>query len=174
MLCHNHEAITTVSPLPGQAALREESGCSPRNALPGPGRLLFGERVLLPPESDASSSSTSSTSSSSCWLATLRVYHRRFERYMQAGKTHHSCIFPSSFTIDTSGRALGCCGGVLRRRVGGPRGVHKLSRHTSECDRVCTSIAIPNHMHRLVVIASGPALCSTLRNVQYPSFEVFF
>ena len=44
----------------------------------------------------------------------------------------------------------------------------------SECDRLCTSIAIPNHMHRLVVIASGPALCSTLRNVQYPPPEVFF
>ena len=27
--CHNHEAITTPSPLPQQAALREESGCSP-------------------------------------------------------------------------------------------------------------------------------------------------
>ena len=32
---HNHEAITTLSPMPGQAALREESGCSPRKALPG-------------------------------------------------------------------------------------------------------------------------------------------
>ena len=29
MFCHSHEAITTPSPLPGQAALREESGCSP-------------------------------------------------------------------------------------------------------------------------------------------------
>ena len=29
MFCYNHEAITTPSPLPGQAALRGESGCSP-------------------------------------------------------------------------------------------------------------------------------------------------
>ena len=36
MFCHNHEAITTPSPLPGQAALRGESGCSLRKALPGP------------------------------------------------------------------------------------------------------------------------------------------
>ena len=103
-------------------------------------------------------------------------------------------LFPSLFTIDTSGRAPACCGGVLE-----VRGVHKLSRHTPqtrfftfvlaffshegcffsillfpECDRMCTSIAIPNHMHRLVVIASSPALCSTMRNVQYPFPEIFF
>ena len=36
MFCHNHEAITTPSPLPGQAALWGESGCSTRKALPGP------------------------------------------------------------------------------------------------------------------------------------------
>ena len=34
MFCHNHEAITTPSPLPGQAALRGKSGCSTRKALP--------------------------------------------------------------------------------------------------------------------------------------------
>ena len=50
-------------------------------------------------------------------------------------------FIPSLFTIGTSGRAPGCCGGVLRwaaapwwcggvrRRVGGPGGVRKLSRH---------------------------------------------
>ena len=32
---HEHEAITTPSPIPGQVALRQESGYSPRKALPG-------------------------------------------------------------------------------------------------------------------------------------------
>ena len=41
---HNHEAVTTPSPLPGQAALRGESGCSSRKALPGPRSSAPGRR----------------------------------------------------------------------------------------------------------------------------------
>ena len=58
---HDHEGTTTLSPMPGQVALRRESGCSARKALPGAGRLLFGG---LPrrhfPESAVSNSSASS------------------------------------------------------------------------------------------------------------------
>ena len=79
MFCHNHEAITTLSPLPGQGALREESGCSTRKALPGP------------------SFSAPSTSSWSRWAELLRIYHRRSGRHMQAVKTHDSCTVSSLF-----------------------------------------------------------------------------
>ena len=99
--------------MPGRLLCGGESGCSSRKALPGP-------RSYAP-----------STSSSSCWSGLLRIYHHRSERYTQTGKTHDICICSFFFTIDTSGRARGCCAGVLRRRAGGPRGVHKLSRHAT-------------------------------------------
>ena len=116
---HECEAITTLSPMPGQAALWRESGCSPRKALPGP------------------RSSAPSTSSSSCRSVPLRVYHRRSERHTQTGKTHDICIYSFSYLRPMSqvvrgAAAPGCCGGLLRRRAGGPRGVHKLSRHTPQ------------------------------------------
>ena len=41
MFCHNHKANTTLSPLPGQAALRGESGCSHQKVLPGKRRIEF-------------------------------------------------------------------------------------------------------------------------------------
>ena len=99
---------------PGRLLCRE-SGCSPRKALPGP------------------RSSVPSTSSSSCRSLPLRVYHRRSGRHMQAGKTQDSCIYSSLFSVNASGRArllrAGlCCGVVLRRRAGGPRGVHNLCK----------------------------------------------
>ena len=99
--------------MPGQ------SGCSPRKALPGP------------------RSSAPSTSSSSCWSELLRIYHRRSERETQTGKTHDICIYSFSFLrsklqVVRGAAAPGCCGVVLRRRAGGPRGVHKLSRHTPQ------------------------------------------
>ena len=65
-------------------------------------------------------------------VAPVRVYHRKSERLTHNGKTHDICIHSFLFKIDTSGRARGCCGVVLRRRGGGPRGVHKLSRHTPQ------------------------------------------
>ena len=100
---HEYEVITTLSPMPGQAALRRESGCSHRKALPGP---------------RSSASSAPSTSSSSCRSVQLRVCHRRSERHTQTGKTHDICIyFLLLLTIDTSGRARGCCAGVLRLRA---------------------------------------------------------
>ena len=121
--CHKHEAITMPSPLPGRAALR-----------------VFGVSVAATPgrdcpESAASSSSTSSNSSSSCWLATMRAHHRRFERY--AGKTHDSCIFSDRYLRSCAGSAVvarcpGLLRRVLRRRARGPRGVRKLSRHTPQ------------------------------------------
>ena len=77
---YNHEAMTTPSPLPGQAALRGESGCSTRKALPRP-----------------RSSAPSTSSSSSCRSLPLRIYHRRCERYTQTGKTHDICIYSFSF-----------------------------------------------------------------------------
>ena len=95
-----YEAVTTLSPMPGQAALRGVSGCSPRKALPGP------------------SASAPSTSSSSCRSVPLRVYHRRSERHTQTGKTQDICIYYFSFfTIETSGCARGCCAGLRRRAV---------------------------------------------------------
>ena len=120
--CETHIITFLCTAKAGQAARRREGGCSTRKALPGKRRIELFDVC---------------TSSSSCWLATLRVYHRRSERYMQAARhmTIAFFIFLSLFTIDTSGRAPGCCGGVLRqvlRRVGGPRGVHKLSRHTPQ------------------------------------------
>ena len=72
------EAITTLPPMPGQAALRGE-----RKALPGP------------------SSSKPSTSLSSCWSELLRIYQR------------HICTVSSLFSVNTSGRALGCFAGPL-------------------------------------------------------------
>ena len=39
----------------------------------------------------------------------LRIYDRRSGRHMQAGKTHDSCICSSLFSVNASGRALGCC-----------------------------------------------------------------
>ena len=85
---------------PGRLLCGGESGCSSRKALPGP------------------KSYAPSTSSSSCWSGLLRIYHRRSERETQTGKTHDICICSFFFTIDTSGRARGCCAGVLRRRAG--------------------------------------------------------
>ena len=41
-----HEAITTSSPITGQVALRGESGCSPRKALPGKRNIVL-RRLLL-------------------------------------------------------------------------------------------------------------------------------
>ena len=76
---HEYEAITTLSPMTGQAALRGDSGCSPRKALPGP------------------RSSAPSTSSSSCRSVSLRVYHRRSERHTQTGKTHDVCTYSFSY-----------------------------------------------------------------------------
>ena len=93
---HEYEAIATLSQIPGQAALRGVSGCSPRKALPGP------------------KSSAPSTSSSSCRSVPLRIYHRRSGCHVQAGKTHDSCISSSLFSVNASGRALGCCGGQPR------------------------------------------------------------
>ena len=52
-------------------------------------------------------------------------------RHMQAGWTHDSCIYSSLFSVKASGRARGCCAGVLRRRAGGPRGGHNLCKDTS-------------------------------------------
>ena len=124
---HEYEAVTTPSPTPGQAALRGESGCSPRMALPGP-------RPSAP-----------STSSSSCRSVPLRVYHRRSERHTQTGKTHDICIYSFSCLrsipqVVRGAAAPGCCGVVLRQRAGGPRGVHKLSRHaTNSLLHICLS-----------------------------------
>ena len=99
---HEYEAITTLSPMPGQAALRGESGCSPWKALSG------------------LRSSAPSTSSSSCRSLPLRVYHRRSERHTQTGKTHDICIYSFSYLRSIP---------QVVRGAGGPRGVHKLSRH---------------------------------------------
>ena len=38
-------------------------------------------------------------------------------------------LFSSLFSVNTSGRALGCCAGLLCRRAGGLRGMYMLSRH---------------------------------------------
>ena len=78
---HEYEAITTLSSMPGQAALREESGCSHRKALP------------------RQRSSAPSTSSSSCRSLPLRVYHRRSERHTQTGKTYDICTYSSLRSI---------------------------------------------------------------------------
>ena len=104
---HEYEAITTISPMPGQAPLREESGCSPRRHCPG--------RVLL----------------------RLPLHHRRSERHTQIGKTHDTCIYSFSYLrsvpqVVRGAAAPGCCGVVLRRRAGGPRDVHKLSSYTPQ------------------------------------------
>ena len=68
---HNHKATTTPSPLPGQAALRGESGCSPFKArrvlLRLPLHRRPGGRVLL------------------------RIHHRRSGRHTKTGKTHDIC-----------------------------------------------------------------------------------
>ena len=45
----------------------------------------------------ASSSSVSSAASSSCRRVTLRIYHRRSRRHMQADKTHDICIYSFSY-----------------------------------------------------------------------------
>ena len=126
MFCHNHEAITTPSPLPGQAALRGESGCSPRKALPGPSsaRLPLHRRAA--------------------GRVLLRIYQRRSGRHTNLARHRTVALFLRYFRVNTPGRApgccagllrwaaaLGCCGVVLRRRAGGPRGVHKLSRHAT-------------------------------------------
>ena len=47
MFCHNHEAVTTPSPVPGQAALRGKSGCSLRKALPGKRRIELFDVFLF-------------------------------------------------------------------------------------------------------------------------------
>ena len=65
---HEYEAITTLSPMPGQAALREESGCSTRKALPGKRRAdvfcaIQDTKRLL--DDDAVG----------CWVTTQRGYH---------------------------------------------------------------------------------------------------
>ena len=86
------------------------------------------EWLLLPEGTAGPRSSAPSTSSSSCWSELLRIYHRRSGRHMQAGKTHDSCIYSSLFSVNASGRARGCCGVVLRRGAGGPRGVHNLCK----------------------------------------------
>ena len=90
IFCHNNEAITTLSPLRGQAALR-------------------GEEWLLPPEGTAreaphrapvaSSSPLSSSSGTSTSGATQPCHYRRSDRYLQAGKTHDSLL-----SVNTSGR----------------------------------------------------------------------
>ena len=95
------------------------SACSPRKALPGP-------RSPAP-----------SISSSSCRSVPLGVYHRRSERHTQTGKTHDICTYSFSYLrsipqVVRGGAAASCCGVVLRRRAGGPRGVHMLSRQTPQ------------------------------------------
>ena len=80
-------------PLPGQATLRGESGCSP---LKGTARAEF--YCCLPLHRRAAG------------RVLLRIYHRRFGRHMQADKTHDSCIYSS---VNASGRAPGCCAGLL-------------------------------------------------------------
>ena len=102
---HEYEAITTPSPMTGQAARRGESGCSSWKALPGP------------------RSSAPSTSSSSCRSVPLRVDHRMSERHTQTGKIHDMCIYSFSYLrsipqVVHGAAALGCCGGVLEVRVG--------------------------------------------------------
>ena len=67
----------------------------------------------------------------------LRVCHRRSERHTQTGKTHDLCIYSFSFPrsipqVVRRAAAPLCCGVVLRRRAGGPRGVRRLSRHTPQ------------------------------------------
>ena len=125
-LFDNHEGITTLSP----------GG-------------LFGGRVAAPPEGTALGtaaprSSTPSTTPSGCWTTTRRGYHccrsgcqDMLRRHVVAPGVLSLCMhFSTSFLVNTSGRALGCCcGGVLRGQrwdivAAGPSGVHKLSRHT--------------------------------------------
>ena len=101
---HEYEAIKTFLPMPGQATLRGESGCSLPKALPGP------------------SSSAPSTSSSSCRSVPLRVHHRRSERHTQTGKTHDICIYSFSYfrsvpQVVHGAASASCCGGVLEVRV---------------------------------------------------------
>ena len=98
-------SITTPSPLPGQAALRGESGCSPRKALPGP------------------SSAAPSTSSSSRWAGAAAYLSTQVRASHQSGKTLDSCtvssLFFGQYTRSCAGllrwaAALGCCAGLLR------------------------------------------------------------
>ena len=104
-----------------------------------PGRLLCGARVAAPSRKalPGPRSSAPSTSSSSCLSVQSRVYHRRSERHTQTGKTHDICIYFFSYLrsipqVVRGAAAPECCGVVLRRRAGGPRGVLKLSRQTPQ------------------------------------------
>ena len=79
-----------------------------------------------------------------CWATTQRGYHccrsgcqDMLRRHVVAPGVLSLCMhFSTSFLVNTSGRAQGCCrGGVLRGQrwdivAAGPTGVHKLSRHT--------------------------------------------
>ena len=90
MFCHNQKALMTPAPMPGQAALPGESGCSPWKALPGP------------------SSSAPSTSSSSQWAGAASYLSIIAGPGVtpQTGKTQESCTVSSFFSVNTSGRAV--------------------------------------------------------------------
>ena len=137
----------------------------------------------------------------------LRVYHRRSERHTQTGKTHDICIFffsclRSKPQVVRGAAAPGCCGVVLRLRAGGPRGVHKLSRHaTNSLLHICLAsfchegryfsplheslaLCFVRHVsahhsmlplfYRLIGNSTLAALCSLLRHVRGVSSWVFF
>ena len=76
---HEYEAITTLSPIPGQAALRGGSGCSTRKALPGKRRVevffAIHDTIRLLDDDAAG-----------CWVTTQRGHH--FCRSGVSGHAH--------------------------------------------------------------------------------------
>ena len=131
MFCHNHEAITTPSPLPGQAALRRESGCSPRKALPAP-----------------------SSAATPIWQDTgqLHCFFVIFGQY--TGRAPGCCA-----GLLRRRAAASCCGVVLRRRAGGPRGVHKLSRHATNSLLHISLVSFCHEGRYFSPLHEGLALC---------------
>ena len=126
VLFDSHEAITTLSP----------GG-------------LFGGRMAAPPGRHRPGHSRAEVfyaihDAAGCWATTQRGYHccrsgcqDMLRRHVVAPGVLSLCMhFSTSFLVNTSGRARGCCcGGVLRGQrwdigAAGPTGVHKLSRHT--------------------------------------------
>ena len=110
VLFDSHEAITTLSP----------------------GGLLFGGRMAAPPGRHRPGHSRAEVfyaihDAAGCWATTQRGYHccrsgcqDMLRRHVVAPGVLSLCMhFPTSFLVNTSGRAQGCCcGGVLRGQRG--------------------------------------------------------
>ena len=98
---HNLEAVTTPSPLPGWAALRGESGCSPRKVCPGR-VFLFVFHFIVEPLGGCCCVSIIAGPGVTCKLA----------RHMTAASILR--YFRSMPQVVRQAAALGCCAGLLR------------------------------------------------------------